>query len=118
MPKRIATGEVTSDRGASTRTVEIARLVKHPLYGKYVRRKTVCFVHDENNESAIGDRVEIVECRPRSKAKRWELVRIVEKSRAVSLADLKEAQRQAAEQQTAEPAAAGQDQGDSEGSQS
>jgi small subunit ribosomal protein S17 len=94
MPKKVATGVVTSDKMAKTRRVEIARLVKHPMYGKYVRRKTVCYVHDENEESSLGDRVEIVEASPRSRLKRWDLVRVVEKSTAIDVAALREAQRQ------------------------
>ena len=86
MPKRVAVGIVTSDKTAKTRRVEIPRLVKHPKYGKYVRRKTVCYVHDENNESGAGDTVEIVESRPASKTKRWHLVRVVAKSSAVDAA--------------------------------
>jgi small subunit ribosomal protein S17 len=74
-----------------TRIVEIPRLVKHPKYGKYVRQRTVCYVHDESDESAKGDKVEIIEARPRSKTKRWELVRVIEKSRAVDLAKLRAA---------------------------
>ena len=76
--------------------MEIPRLVKHPVYGKYIRQRTVCYVHDENNESAMGDTVEIVESRPRSKTKRWELVRVVEKSRAVDVAALRAAAKQEA----------------------
>lgn len=94
MPKKVATGVVTSDKMAKTRRVEIARLVKHPMYGKYVRRKTVCYVHDEDEESSLGDRVEIVESSPRSRLKRWDLVRVVEKSTAIDVAALREAQRQ------------------------
>ena len=60
-----------------TRRVEIPRLVKHPRYGKYIRRRTVCHVHDERNESHVGDTVEIMESRPLSKTKHWRLVRIV-----------------------------------------
>ena len=66
MPKRVETGIVTSDKTAKTRRVEIPRLVRHPRYGKFVRRKTICYVHDENNESHLGDLVEIVESRPLS----------------------------------------------------
>jgi small subunit ribosomal protein S17 len=84
MPKRVVVGTVTGDKTAKTRRVEVPRLVKHPRYGKIIRRKTVCYAHDENNESAAGDRVEIVESRPHSKLKRWELVRVVEKNRAAS----------------------------------
>ncbi len=91
MPKKVAVGVVTSDKMAKSRRVEIPRLVKHPKYGKFLRRKTVCHVHDEDNESHEGDTVEIVECRPRSKTKRWELVRIVSKSRAVDLTAMRAA---------------------------
>ena len=63
-----------------TRRVEIPRLVKHPRYGKYIKRRTICHVHDENNESHTGDTVEIMETRPLSKTKHWRLVRIVTKS--------------------------------------
>jgi small subunit ribosomal protein S17 len=86
MPKRLAVGVVTSDKMAKTRVVVIARLVKHPKYGKYVRRRTTCYVHDDGNQSALGDTVEIVESRPRSRLKRWELVRVVEKAHAVEVA--------------------------------
>ncbi|MGE0608516.1 MAG: 30S ribosomal protein S17 [Pirellulales bacterium] len=86
MPKRVSIGVVTSDKAAKTRRVEIGRSVRHVKYGKTMRRRTICYVHDEQNESGLGDTVEIVECRPRSKMKRWELVRVVTKSRLVDLA--------------------------------
>lgn len=89
MPKRVEVGVVKSDKMAKTRRVEIARLVKDPKHGKYLRRRTVCYVHDENNESAVGDTVEICESRPRSRLKRWELVRIVTKSQLVDRAALR-----------------------------
>ncbi len=85
MPKKVLIGVVTSDKMPKTRRVEITRLVKHPRYGKYIRRRTVCHVHDENNESHLGDRVEIIESRPYSRTKRWLLVRVVERSREVKL---------------------------------
>ncbi len=91
MPKKVAVGVVTSDKMAKTRVVEIPRLVQHPKYGKFVRQRTVCYVHDEAEESAEGDKVEIIEARPRSKTKRWELVKVIEKSRAVDLAKLRTA---------------------------
>ena len=91
MPKKVALGVVTSDSAAKTRRVEIPRLVKHPKYGKYLRRRTVCQVHDETNEAGKGDLVEIVECRPKSKLKRWELVRVVEKGRLIDLAAMRAA---------------------------
>jgi small subunit ribosomal protein S17 len=73
--------------------VEIPRLVRHPRYGKYVRRKTICHVHDENNESHAGDLVEIVESRPMSRMKRWALVRVVEKGRMLDLVAMRAAAR-------------------------
>jgi small subunit ribosomal protein S17 len=91
MPKRVAIGVVTSDRMMKTRRVEIPRQVRHPKYGKYVRGRTVCYVHDEENAAALGDTVEIVEAPPTSKTKRWKLVRVVEKSRAVDVAALRAA---------------------------
>jgi len=93
MPKRVETGTVTSAAAAKTRRVEIPRIVRHPKYGRIMHRRTVCHVHDEGNASAIGDLVEIIECRPRSKTKRWELVRVVAKSTAVDLASLRSGAR-------------------------
>ncbi len=72
-------GTVTSDKMQKTITVSVERLEKHPLYGKYVRRRTVCKAHDENNEARIGDRVEIMATRPLSKTKQWRLVRVLER---------------------------------------
>jgi small subunit ribosomal protein S17 len=89
MPRRVEIGVVTGDKTAKTRRVEIPRLEKDPKYGKYLRRRTVCYVHDENNESHRGDTVEIVESRPLSKLKRWKLVRVVTKSRLVDVAALR-----------------------------
>jgi small subunit ribosomal protein S17 len=91
MSSRVAVGIVTSDKAAKTRRVEIPRLVKDPRYGKFLRRKTVCTVHDENNESHSGDTVEIIPCRPMSATKRWKLVRVVEKGRSIDLAALRAA---------------------------
>jgi small subunit ribosomal protein S17 len=75
--RRVETGVVTSAKMNKTRRVEIARLVKHERYGKYIKRRTVCHVHDEGNESNLGDTVEIMESRPLSKTKHWRLVRVV-----------------------------------------
>ncbi|MGI9013867.1 MAG: 30S ribosomal protein S17 [Phycisphaerales bacterium] len=75
-PRRV--GVVESDSRDKTRKVMINFLVKHPKYGKYVRKRTVLHVHDEDNQSKIGDRVEIAECRPLSKTKMWTITRIVE----------------------------------------
>src|SRR5919108_3760713 len=80
--RRVETGVVTSDKMNKTRRVEIPRLVKHPRYGKYIKRRTICHVHDENNESHTGDTVEIMETRPLSKMKHWRLVRIVTRAPA------------------------------------
>jgi small subunit ribosomal protein S17 len=77
-------GTVTSDKTAKTRRVEVERLYRHPKYGKIVKARTVCHVHDEKNETAKGDAVEIGECRPRSALKRWELVRIIKKANPLS----------------------------------
>ena len=93
MPKRMEIGVVTSDKCQQTRRVEIPRLVRHAKYGKILRRRTVCHVHDQENQSHLGDTVEIVESRPRSRLKRWELVRIVTKSQAVDLAAMRAAAR-------------------------
>lgn len=82
--RRTLIGVVKSDRNAKTRRVDVDRLFQHPKYKKIVRGRTVCYVHDEENASKIGDTVEIVECRPRSKTKRWELVRIVQSEDAVA----------------------------------
>lgn len=93
MPKRVETGTVTSAAASKTRRVEIPRIVRHPKYGRILHRRTVCHVHDEQGESQPGDLVEIIECRPRSRLKRWELVRVVAKSTAVDLASLRSGAR-------------------------
>lgn len=76
-------GTVTSDKMDKTRRVEVDRKFPHAMYGKIIRRRTVCHVHDENNETKVGDVVEIIESRPLSKLKRWNLVRIVEAAKTV-----------------------------------
>lgn len=81
MPKRVVTGVVTRDKAAKTRRVEIPRLVRHPTYGKTLRLRTVCYAHDEENVSRIGDTVEIEESPPRSKLKRWLLKRVVSRAK-------------------------------------
>jgi len=78
--RRVEVGVVTRDKMNKTRRVEIQRLVKHPRYGKYIKRRTVCYIHDETNESRLGDTVEIMETRPLSKLKAWRLVRVVTKA--------------------------------------
>lgn len=82
--RKVLMGVVTSDKMNKTRRVEINRLVKHERYSKYVKRRTVCYVHDEKNESHKGDTVEIEESRPLSKLKRWSLVKITKKAANVA----------------------------------
>lgn len=77
---RAVQGRVISDKMDKSFTIAIERMVKHPLYGKFIRRTTKLHVHDENNEARQGDVVEIRECRPVSKTKSWTLVRVVEKA--------------------------------------
>ncbi len=91
MPKKQLTGVVTSDKMDKSRRVEIDRLVKHVKYGKYIKSRTVCHMHDETNESKLGDTVEIIECPPKSKLKRWDLVRVVKKSTLVDIAAMRAA---------------------------
>ncbi len=79
---RIVTGKVVSNRMDKTITVAIERLVKHPSYGKYVRRTTKLLAHDENNECREGDTVSIAPCRPLSRRKSWKLVCVVERAQA------------------------------------
>lgn len=72
------TGKIVSDKRDKTRTVEVYWSRRHPMYNKVVRKKTKCQVHDEDNNSHVGDTVEIRQCKPYSKTKSWELVRVVE----------------------------------------
>lgn len=81
--QRTLTGSVTSDAMDKTVTVMIERRIKHPIYGKYITRSTKLHVHDENNECGKGDIVVIEQCRPISKTKSWNLVKVVEKTTAV-----------------------------------
>jgi small subunit ribosomal protein S17 len=81
-PERLAIGKVVSNKMEKTITVSIERLVKHPTYGKYVRRTTKLMAHDANNECKEGDTVAIKPCRPLSRRKSWMLVRVVERARA------------------------------------
>ena len=76
------TGTVVSNKMNKTISVSVERLVKHPTYGKYVRRTTKLLAHDENNECRQGDTVEIAECRPLSRHKAWKLVRVIERAPA------------------------------------
>ncbi|MEE9370363.1 MAG: 30S ribosomal protein S17 [Sedimentisphaerales bacterium] len=74
------TGVVISHSGDKSIKVAIDFKVKHPKYGKYIKRRTKLGVHDERNQAGLGDVVEVAECRPYSKTKSWRLVRVVEKA--------------------------------------
>lgn len=87
MPKMKVVGVVKTDKMKKTRRVEIPRLMKYPKYGKFVKARTVCYVHDENEESSAGDTVEIEECRPMSKLKRWRLVNVLRKAEVIEADD-------------------------------
>jgi small subunit ribosomal protein S17 len=77
---RTMTGRVTSDKMNKTITVVIERLVRHPIYGKYIRRSTKIHAHDEHNEGRQGDLVMIEQCRPLAKTKSWKLVKVLERA--------------------------------------
>ena len=106
MPKRVETGTVTSAASKKTRRVEVPRIIRHAKYDRILHSRTVCHVHDEHDESGPGDLVEIIECRPRSKTKRWELVRVVAKSTAVDVASLRSGARATRIKETANRAEA------------
>ena len=74
-------GVVTSNKMNKTITVAVERKVKHPIYGKFVKKTTKFHAHDEKQECGIGDVVKIMETRPLSKTKRWRLVEVVEKAK-------------------------------------
>lgn len=78
---RTQQGRVVSDKMDKSITVAIERFVKHPIYGKFVKRTTKVHAHDESNECGQGDLVEIRECRPLSKTKSWTLVKVLEKAK-------------------------------------
>jgi small subunit ribosomal protein S17 len=77
--RKTRTGVVSSNKMDKTIVVKVERKVKHPLYGKFLKKTTSFHAHDEKNECSIGDTVKIMESRPLSKTKRWRLVEIVEK---------------------------------------
>lgn len=79
---RTVTGRVVSDKMDKSASVLISRVVKHPVYGKYLRRSTKVLVHDEDNACQAGDVVSITECRPLSKRKAWRLVEVLERAEA------------------------------------
>jgi len=77
--RKTRTGVVTSNKMEKTITVAVERKVKHPIYGKFVKKTTKFHAHDEKNECSEGDVVKIMETRPLSKTKRWRLVEVIEK---------------------------------------
>ena len=77
--RKIRVGVVSSNKMDKTITVNVERKIKHPLYGKFLKKTTKFHAHDEKNECSIGDTVKIMEARPMSKTKRWRLVEVVEK---------------------------------------
>ena len=77
---RTVTGRVISDRMDKTISVAIERVVKHPVYGKYMKRTTKVLAHDEGNHGRAGDKVSITECRPVSRRKAWRLVEVLERA--------------------------------------
>ena len=79
--RKTRTGKVVSNKMDKTIVVAVVDNVKHPLYGKIVKRTNKLKAHDENNECNIGDRVKVMETRPLSKDKRWRLVEIIEKAK-------------------------------------
>lgn len=85
--RRVVQGIVSSDAMAKSIGVRVERMFKHPKYKKYIRRHSKVYAHDEANEARVGDRVEIMECRPLSKTKRYRLIRIIERP-ALSAASL------------------------------
>lgn len=78
---RTMSGRVISNKMDKTITVMVERLVKHPIYGKYIKRSSKLFAHDEQNQCQEGDIVAITSCRPISKNKTWKLVEVVERSK-------------------------------------
>ncbi|UAJ64927.1 30S ribosomal protein S17 [Candidatus Schneideria nysicola] len=76
-------GRVISNKMEKSLVVAVERLVKHSIYGKFIRRTTKLHVHDPKQESNVGDMIEIGECRPISKTKSWKLIRIIEKTKSL-----------------------------------
>ena len=79
--RKVRTGIVTSDVSDKTITVTVERTVRHPLYGRVVRKRNKFMAHDEENKANIGDLVEIMETRPLSKTKRWRLTQVLERAK-------------------------------------
>lgn len=79
--RKIRTGKVSSHKMDKSIVVEVERKVKHPIYGKFLKKTSSFMAHDEQNEAGIGDTVRIMETRPLSKRKRWRLVEVIEKAK-------------------------------------
>ena len=79
--RKVRIGVVSSDTRNKTVGVDVERLVRHPLFGRVIKKKSRLVAHDDNNEAKIGDLVEVMETRPISKTKRWRLTRIIEKAK-------------------------------------
>ena len=79
--RKVRIGTVTSDASDKTITISIERLLRHPLYGRVVKRRKKLMVHDEQNDARVGDLVEVMETRPLSKTKRWRLAKIIERAK-------------------------------------
>ncbi|MCX7835393.1 MAG: 30S ribosomal protein S17 [bacterium] len=79
--RKVRIGRVVSNKMQKTITVAVERKVPHPLYGKYIRRTSKIYAHDEKNIAGIGDLVKVMETRPLSKLKRWRLLEIIEKAK-------------------------------------
>ncbi len=86
-------GVVTSDKNEKTIRVVVERRYRHPKYGKIVRGRTICHTHDEKNDAKLGDVVDIIESRPRSALKRWELVQVVIRADEVQVGAAAEIQK-------------------------
>lgn len=79
--RKVRIGVVSSNKMNKTITVKVERKIKHPIYGKFLKKSTSFHAHDEKNEAGIGDTVRIMETRPLSKTKRWRLVEVIEKAK-------------------------------------
>ncbi|GDY01001.1 30S ribosomal protein S17 [Planctomycetota bacterium] len=78
--RKVMRGQVKSNKMQKTVVIEVSRKVRHPLYEKYISRRTKLYAHDENNEAKVGDIVEVMQTRPLSKLKRWRLIRVVQRA--------------------------------------
>ncbi len=78
--RKVVSGVVKSAKMDKTLVVTVERLTKHPQYGKFIKRHSTCYVHDEENQAGVGDHVEFMETKPQSKLKRWRLVQVTRKA--------------------------------------